>query len=317
MQVSESRRGAMKYLSSGLLGAGVAACGGSQAENTSKPAFVLVHGAWHNSSTYTEVIAFLAQLGHAAVAVDLPGHGLRARLPRSWRQRPFNAPAFAMEPSPVANVTLNDYANHVVEAIDRMRGLGNEKVVLVGHSLGGATITQVGEIASGKLSKLVYLTAFLPFNGKTLLETSLAPEGALNEVPGLMIGDAVATGANRIDPDSPDPVYQAKLKSAFYADVAEDVSVAMGNLLTPDEPVAPAVTPITRSASKWGAVPRHYIKCLQDRAVVPALAQKMIDTADAEFPQHKTIVHSMNTSHSPFLSQPEALARLLATIAMS
>ncbi|MBN3785534.1 alpha/beta hydrolase [Burkholderia sp. Ac-20353] len=317
MNQVNSRRTFLGRVSSGLLGAGLAACGGSQANTNSKPAFVLVHGAWHNASTYTEVIAQLAGLGHFGIALDLPGHGVRAKLPSTWQRRPFDATAFANEASPIAGITLTDYASHVIEVIDQVRALGYDRVVLVGHSLGGVTITQVGEQAAEKISKLVYLSAFLPFNGKAMLDTATSPEGAGNQVFGLVIGDPRAIGAQRIDPADPDADYRARVKSALYGDVPDDEVAAMCNLLTPDEPVQPAVTPIVRSASNWGALQRHYIKCLQDNAVTPALAQKMIDVADAEFPQQKTVVHTLNSSHSPFLSNPAGVAQLLSTIALS
>lgn len=316
MTTRSSRRNAVKLSSSSLLGAGLAACGSSDADDKPPlPAFVLVHGAWHNSSTYTEVIAHLSALGHAAVAVDLPGHGLRARLPASWLQRPFDAVAFSTEPSPVANVTLADYTNHVIDVIDKVRAQGHERVVLVGHSLGGNTITAVGEAASSKLSKLVYLTAFLPFNDRTALDVVLLPESSASEVATVQVADPTVIGAQRIDVLSPDAAYRAKVKSAFYGDLSDEAFSGMAHLLTPDEPIGPAVTPIHRTAEGWGSIERHFIKCTQDRALVPAMAQKMIDTADAEFPQHKTKVHELNTSHSPFLSEPQTLAKLLSDIA--
>lgn len=47
-------------------------------------------------------------------------------------------------------------------------------------------------------------------------------------------------------------------------------------------------TLITKTAAAWGSIPRHYIKCLRDHAMVPALAQKAIDMADLEAPTNKT-----------------------------
>jgi len=304
-------------VASGLAGAGLTACGGSVAAETKKPAFVLVHGSWHNASTYTLVIQQLAQLGHFAVALDLPGHGLDARFPVSWHQRPFNAAAFATEVSPVAATTLADYSARTIAVIDQVRALGYEKVMLVGHSMGGVTITQVGEMVPNKVQKLVYLAAFLPANGASGLAAALLPEGATNQVPPLWLADPAAIGAMRIDFDSPDSAYQAKVKQAFYADVSDDAFSAMGNMLVPDDAAGPTATPITRTAANWGSLERHYIKCLQDNAMPQPLAQKMVDVADQEFPSRKTVMHTMNSSHSPFLSQPQALAQMLASISLS
>ncbi len=317
MQHQLNRRSLIASAASGLTGAGLAVGASSVAAQTKKPAFVLVHGAWHNASTYTLVIQQLAQLGHTAVALDLPGHGLDARLPKSWRGRPFDKTAFATEVSPVAATTLADYTACTIAVIDQVRALGHEKVVLVGHSMGGVTITQVAEMVPAKLLKLVYLTAFLPPNGGSGLTAALMPEGATNQVPPLWLADPKVIGAMRIDFDSPDAAYQAKIKQAFYGDVSDEAYAAMGNMLVPDDAAAPTATPITRTSAHWGSVERHYIRCLRDNAMPQPLAQKMVDVADKEFPSRKTILHSLDTSHSPFLSQPQALAKLLASIAMS
>jgi len=55
------------------------------------------------------------------------------------------------------------------------------------------------------------------------------------------------TGALRIDFDSPDFAYLARIEQAFYGDVSDDAFDAMGNLLTPDDPFAPVATAITRT----------------------------------------------------------------------
>jgi hypothetical protein len=75
------------------------------------------------------------------------------------------------------------------------------------------------------------------------------------------------------------------------------------------------VTPITLTARRWGALPRHYIVCTRDQAVPVPLAERFIADADALAPRNRTRVHRLDTSHSPFLSAPEALGRLLASIA--
>jgi hypothetical protein len=55
--------------------------------------------------------------------------------------------------------------------------------------------------------------------------------------------------------------------------------------------------------------------CLQDQAIRPALQQRFIDLADAFVPQRPTVVHRIDASHAPLLSQPETLADMLAGIA--
>ena len=66
---------------------------------------------------------------------------------------------------------------------------------------------------------------------------------------------------------------------------------------------------------RWGRVKRAYIKCEKDYAIRPLVQQKLIDLADAFTPSNRTEVLSMDTSHSPFLSAPEALSKLLVKLA--
>ena len=105
------------------------------------PVFVLVHGAWHGAWCYAHVAAALAERGYLSIARDLPAHGIHARFPASYLERPLDKDAFGAEPSPVANTTLDDYATQVMEAVDDAYALGRGKVVLVGHSMGGLAIT--------------------------------------------------------------------------------------------------------------------------------------------------------------------------------
>lgn len=64
-----------------------------------RPTFVLLHGLHGNSSTWSPVLRQLALLGHRALAVDLPGHGMDASFPLSY-QAPQDLEAFSAQPSP-------------------------------------------------------------------------------------------------------------------------------------------------------------------------------------------------------------------------
>ena len=88
---------------------------------------------------------------------------------------------------------------------------------------------------------------------------------------------------------------------------------AVANLMSCDVPAAPFATAIPTTAARWGAIDRHYIKCLQDRVILPALQQRFIDEADAFAPGNPTHVHQLDSSHSPFMSQPAVLAGVLPT----
>jgi pimeloyl-ACP methyl ester carboxylesterase len=281
-------------------------------------AFVLVHGAWHGAWCYGAVVPELAKLGHFAVASDLPGHGVKALFPSIYTERPTDAAtfsaAFASEASPLASLTVDDYSASVIDTIKAVEKLGFQRIVLVGHSLGGVTITRVAEVASTKLLKIVYLAGFMLPPGDAVID-HLHPDSRVGSV---LVSDPVLSGAMRIDFASNDRAYRRQCREAFFGDCTEAQSEAARNLLTPDEPSSVFVTPSDSRPSCIAtrvAMERHYIRCIKDRAIPVAAQDRMIAETDAALGGATTVVHSMNTSHSPFLSQPKKLAELLAFIA--
>ena len=292
------------------LSARTAAAGGSD-----RPAFVLVHGSWHGAWTWNEMTPLLAEAGYASIAIDLPGAGTRTRFPESFLKRPLDQAAFATEPSPVAGITQADRTAAAVAAVNHAAGLGNGKVVIVGHSWGGLTISHVAEAVPDKLHALVYLTAFLLPDGMpagAMLGDSTFETG---QVGPLFMADPAATGALRIDPRSQDPDYVAKAKEAFYHDVSDGHFAAIANLLHCDEVASTAGVPMAISAARYGKVARHYIHLADDKAI-PAQAQdRMVELADASAVGGQTTVHRMSGSHSPFFAQPEALLAVFDKIA--
>jgi pimeloyl-ACP methyl ester carboxylesterase len=285
-----------------------------QADPTPR-ALVLVHGAWHAAWTYERVIPPLAARGLRVVARDLPGHGLNARYPASYFERPIDAEGFATEVSPLAGVTLDTYADSVVASIDRLRERGIDRVTLVGHSMGGVVLTAVGERVPERIAQLVYLTAFMPAHQVPAVAYIGAPENEGEMVGPQLVADPQRVGALRIDHRSGDPAYRSRTEEAFFGDLDAADRLACANLLTPDVPAQPMATPIAITRERWGAVPRHYVRCLRDRAIRPALQDRFIAEADAFTPANRTVVHTLDSSHSPFFSQPDALAELLARIA--
>src|SRR3979409_426290 len=105
--------------------------------STPKAAFVLVHGGWHNQSTWDKVRPILEAQGHAVLTLDLPGAGENTIAPKSFSARPFDPAAFAVEPSPIAGITQEERTQAVIALVEKAAALTKGKVVLVGHSAGG------------------------------------------------------------------------------------------------------------------------------------------------------------------------------------
>ncbi|WP_404403842.1 alpha/beta fold hydrolase [Pelagibacterium halotolerans] len=274
---------------------------------------VLVHGAWHGAATWDQVIPLLEAQGVRAKALDLPGAGGNARMPRAFFERPLDLGAFATEISPNAGVTQKERTDAVIAAIDETAE-DVDKVILVGHSLGGLTVSSVAEAVPGKLSAVVYLTAFMLPPGMPAIAMIQHEKMAGELVARHFLSDPQATGALRLDTAPEDPDYRAGLKAAFYADLTEAQYAAALETLHCDEPAGVAVEPSPITVGQFGAVPRHYIRCTADNAIPIAGQDFMVASVDAAM-GNTTRCHTMETSHSPFYSQPAALADILVGIA--
>jgi len=195
-------------------------------------------------------------------------------------------PGHGEDRTPIEDITLKAYTDRVCQVLDDQ----DESVILVGHSMGGTVITQVAEYRPEQIQTLVYLTAVVPVDGQSMRQ-------ATEEV----------RNPNFITIADDDSSYSYKdewIVDIFYGDCSEeDISFAK-SMLVP-QPTSPVLEPVHISEARYGSVPRVYIECLQDRILVPAFQKKLYTIVPCEQ------IISMNTSHSPFLSAPETLAKHL------
>lgn len=233
---------------------------------------ILIHGSWHGAWCWTKLIPLLEASSHQVIALDLPGHG-ESREPR-------------------VRQTFTNYVNTVTSAIDN----SNAKVVLVGHSAGGAVISQAAEARPARITCLVYVSGFMLADGQSILDVASNDKG--NEV--LPATKFIEDGkAIILMPD--------KAHVPLYLDCSDEDAAWATERLVPEatEPVG-AVVSLTEK--NYGRVPRYYIECLQDRAISIETQRAMISRQ----PVQRVI--SMNSGHSPFLSGPEQLAKHLLSI---
>jgi pimeloyl-ACP methyl ester carboxylesterase len=283
--------------------------------SATKAVFVLIHGGWHNCSAWDRVTPILEANGFKALTLDLPGAGANAIAPTSLGRRPFDPAAFAAERSPTAGVTQEERTQAVVALVKEAASRSDGKVILVGHSAGGMTISAVAEQVPNLLLAVVYLAGFMVPNGMPLLAMLQHETMTSALAPGLFVGDPVAIGATRINGGSTDDAYRSLLKASFYADVSESEFVHAASQLHCDESNAGALAPSEITPERFGTVPRHYIRCTQDRAVPLTGQDHMIATVDGAIGS-ETTTHTLQSSHSPFLSQPANLSKILIDIAV-
>lgn len=236
---------------------------------------VLVHGAWNGAWCWAAVQAELDRLGMPSWAIDLPGHGT--------------------SPEPLAD--LHSDARCVTEVIERL----GDQVVLVGHSYGGAVISQVAEW-SGSIAHMVYVAAFVLMPADSMRSIS-ALEGVPEEPPSLLGAARRREGhLLHLDPIAAVP--------ALYGHSPQAVQRAATARLGP-QPVATFTQELV-SGTGSGPAARHrppstYVRCSDDRCVPLSHQDAMAVGCDT--------VLTLNSDHCPMLSVPVELAAILASVA--
>ncbi|WP_122073133.1 alpha/beta fold hydrolase [Pseudophaeobacter sp. EL27] len=230
--------------------------------------FLLIHGSCHGAWCWRDVIPALEAQGHSARAIDLPGHN---------------------DGRDLATVTLAETAQAILAA-------STPDTIVLGHSWAGFPISAAAELDASALRGLIYLCAYVPLSGQSLIEMRKAG-------PRQTIGNAAIKA---LDGNSYtiDPTEAPRL---FYQDCpSEAVSYALPRLCA--QPILPQDTPL-RLGHNWHTTPKAYIRCTKDQTIPPEYQAQMV----ADWPRDR--VHEMHCSHSPFFADPERLADLIGHIA--
>lgn len=235
--------------------------------------YVLVHGAWHGAWCWRRVTPLLEAAGHHVETVDLPGHG--------------------DNPAPVSGMTLEANAAAVADRVASADG----PVVLVGHSMGGISITQAAERVPERIATLAYVCAFLPGDGQSL------PQLADGDPIGLVLPNLVVDEAAGLC-----TVAEPALRDVFYNACSAEVAAWASAQLVP-ESLAATGAPVSITEERAGAVPRVYLECVHDHAIGIDKQREMW----AARPCAKVV--TLDADHSPFLSATPVLAAELLALA--
>ena len=229
--------------------------------------YLLVHGAWGGAWEFDKLKPLLELDGSRVVAINLPGHG--------------------NDQTPLAKVTMDAYVQKVVDSTKQFAG----EVILVGHSLGGAIISQVAEKIPEKLERIIYVAAMLPKSGDTPL--------------GLMQSDEQGELLPRIT-FSEDGSYatftEKDVREVLLHDV-EDKSYldsSIEKLLT-KQSTLPFMAEANLTQQQFGNVPKYYIRANLDKVLSPALQDKMLANWPVE------TVYQLESGHFPMNSMYERL----------
>ena len=214
---------------------------------------VLIHGAWADGSSWSKLIPLLEAKGLHVVAVQLPLTSLADDVATTKR-------AIALQDGPV---------------------------VLVGHSYGGAVITEAGN--DPKVVGLVYVAAFAPSDGESVATT------------GKPYPPSPLSGEARPDAQG----FLTLTAKGIAEDFAQDLPENERKILAATQgPTAAAVFGATITTAAWKAKPSWFVIASNDRAIPPDLER-------AEATSMKAVSITIPSSHVPMLSHPKEVAGVI------
>ncbi|MFD4530043.1 alpha/beta fold hydrolase [Streptomyces sp. NPDC058470] len=275
--------------------------------------YVLVHGTHSAGAYWLPVAQELTLRGHRVVAVDLPLHGSQAFVPESYQRQ--DLVAMATEPSPVAALGLDNYERHVTRVVRRAAAIG--PVVLVGHSLGGATVSRVSNAVPELLDHICYVAAFCPSPALPTPDAcTAAPENGDALIPfDQIIGDPEQLGVMRLNPRTGDAGDLKALREMMCADYPDNAfRQRLGSLQTDESTTAYAGRAVGEPET-WGRLPRTYLRFGKDRTIATKLQDRMIAEADMLTPRNPFRVHDFPTASHIGPLDPTPVASVLAALA--
>jgi pimeloyl-ACP methyl ester carboxylesterase len=234
-----------------------------------KPPIILVHGAFANGHVWGYVAGKLKAAGRTVLTVELPGR--------------------AGSPVGPDKVSLDLYRDTVIETLKE----AGRPAILVGHSFAGIVISAVAEKVPEMIQTLVFVAAYLPQDGDSLLslaqqdhEAKIGPHLTIDKERGIAIVGYSAR-AELFANDGPAPL-KAKLPDLIL-----------------DEPAAPLVTPVHVTEGRFGKVDRIYVHTGVDQVISPAFQAQMVTRT----PVRKTI--TLQTGHLPFLTDVDGMVQAI------
>ena len=253
----------------GITASAIASTGHSRTATATshKPTIVLVHGGWADASGWNAQVTKLERLGY-----------------------PVIAPA-----NPLRDLTSDAaYIRSILRTI-------NGPIVLVGHSYGGAVISNAA-VGVPNVKALVYIAAFAPAKGESLLDLVTRNPGTLLG-PKTLIERKYPLGNGTEGTDL--YITRQGFETAFASDVPKRLADRMWAEQRPFSQEA-FVSP----SGSWKTIPSWDLVTTQDHAIPPATQMFMAHRA------HATI-EKVKSSHVPMISHPAATTKLILEAANS
>lgn len=233
--------------------------------------YVLVHGGWHGGWCWKRVTPFLRDSGHTVYTPTLTGLGERSHLA-----------------SPETNLST-----HIQDILNLLWYEDLTDVILVGHSYSGMVITGVADAAPERIARLVYLDAFVPEDGQSLMAI-FQPASSQEESPVTSMPD---------DWRVPYP----HLERPFGITDESDCQWVRDKI-TP-QPIQTLIEPINLPNAGGSTIPRTYIYLRPPDGQPPET--EFVLFAERARTQPDWTYHELVSGHDAMIIVPDAVARLL------
>ncbi|WOL18761.1 hypothetical protein Cni_G27558 [Canna indica] len=255
-------------------------------ENLETRKIILVHGEGFGAWCWYKTVSLLEEVGVFPVSLDLRGSGIDYTDPNNI-------------------TTLADYSKPLTDYLDNLPE--DEKVILVGHSCGGASISYAMESYPKKISKAVFVSATMVLDGQkpfdVLSEELAYADVFLKESQFLIYGngkDKPATGL----------MFDKQQMKGLYFNQCPHKDIALASVSMKPIPLAPMMEKLSLTPENYGSVRRFFVQTLDDHMLSPDIQEKLV----RDNPPHG-IYKIKGSDHCPFLSKPQSLHKILLEIA--
>ncbi|KAJ8769891.1 hypothetical protein K2173_008973 [Erythroxylum novogranatense] len=255
-------------------------------ENIKSKSFILVHGGGFGAWCWYKTMSLLEEAGLVPTAIDLTGSGIDLTDTNSV-------------------TTLAEYSKPLFRCLENLPE--DEKVILVGHSTGGACVSYALEHFPEKISKAIFLCATMVSDGQRPFDVFAEELGSAERF--MQESQFLIHGNGKEKPPTGFMFGKQHMKGLYFnQSPRKDVALAM--VCMRPIPLGPIMEKMSLSPEKYGAGRRFFIQTLDDRALSPDVQEKLVRESPPE-----GIFKMKGSDHCPFFSKPQALHKILMEIA--
>ncbi|KAH0646162.1 hypothetical protein KY284_034046 [Solanum tuberosum] len=258
--------------------------GTTNVEDLNHKHFVLVHGGGFGAWCWYKTTTLLKESGYHVDAIDLTGSG-----------------AHFFDSNNIS--TLSQYVKPLTDFLEKFDD--EKKVILVGHDIGGACISYVMELYPSKVSAAIFVAAAMLKSGQSTLDMFSVQLGLNN----LCQRAQIFRYANGKDQPPTSIDYDKSLIKEVLFNQTPTKDVELASVSMRQVPFGPLTEKLSLSSTNYGSIPRFYVKTQDDFAIPASLQEVMIDSNQPE-----QVFQIKGSDHSPFLSKPQALHKILVEI---